>query len=78
MMFDNEMIPKELVDYIDKEMNCDDILMSAMITKFMNDCGWPRSGGTLELKYKEKINSYEGMSKCQCESDIFKSSGLVL
>ena len=62
MMFDEKMVAKELVEYIDQIMNCDDILMSVVVTKFLKDCGWPQSGG-LQLEVK-KLKMVEGMSKC--------------
>ena len=63
MMFDRDMIAGELVAYIDQIMNCDDILMSVMVTKFLTDCGWPQSGG-LELESSFLIANLEHLSKC--------------
>lgn len=62
MMFGGVMIERELIDYIDEIMNCDDILLSAMVTKFLNDSGCPQSGG-LQLEVKS-IKGLEGLSKC--------------
>lgn len=62
MMFDPVMIPSKLVTYIDEIMNCDDILMSIVVTKFMQDCGWPQSGG-LQLQHTKAISSIKGISK---------------
>ena len=62
MMFDPVMIPTDLVAYIDEIMNCDDILLNLMVTKFLKDCGWPQSGG-LKLKCLSTIRSLEHMGK---------------
>ncbi len=42
MMFDPEMVPPEILDYVDKIMNCDDILFNMMVTKFLRNAnlGW--------------------------------------
>ena len=61
MMFDSVMVDRELIDYIDTIMNCDDILMSVMVTKFLHDGGWPQSGG-LQLRVKS-LRSVARLSK---------------
>ncbi len=42
MMFDPAMVPPEILDYVDKVMNCDDILFSMMVTMFLRSAnlGW--------------------------------------
>lgn len=64
MLFDSLIIAKELIEYIDEIMNCDDILTSVMVTKFMNDCGWPQSG-CLQLMHQSIITNLESKSKCE-------------
>lgn len=65
MMHDNTMVSKELVDYTDNITNCDDILMSVMVTKFLKDCGRPEGGGLQH--YVKSFRTVEGMSKWCCD-----------
>lgn len=62
MMFDEDIIAKELIAYIDQIMNCDDILVSVMVTKFLTDCGWSQSGG-LSLEASAMIKNLEHLSE---------------
>ena len=64
MMFDPAMISPELIAYIDEIMNCDDILINIMVTKFLQDCGLPQ-GGALKLSHN-RIENLEGTHAC-CE-----------
>ena len=51
MLFDPVMIAPELIAYIDEIINCDDILINIMVTKFLQDCGLPQ-GGVLSVTHK--------------------------
>ncbi len=56
MLFDSEMVPRDLLDYTDKMMNCEDILFTMMVTKFLKDANLAWSGGlVVEPKKKIKI-----------------------
>ena len=45
MLFDPMMVPSEYVEFTDEMMNCEDILLSMMVTRFVGDTGLPWSGG---------------------------------
>ncbi len=44
MYWDPSIIPSSLLDYVNQQMNCEDILMSVVVTKFLKDIGRPQSG----------------------------------
>jgi hypothetical protein len=44
MYFDPRMVPPSLVEYVDGQKNCEDILMSVVATKFLRDLGRPQCG----------------------------------
>lgn len=45
MASDPSMVPLEYLHYIDTQLNCEDILLSMMVTRFVNDANLARSGG---------------------------------
>ena len=44
MYFDPLMVPTEAVEYVNKLRNCEDILLSIMVTKFLHDTNRPQCG----------------------------------
>ncbi len=42
--FDSLMAPPGIIDYVEERKNCEDILMSVTVTKFLNDIGWKQCG----------------------------------
>ena len=54
MFFDPEMVPRDLLDYTDAKFNCEDILFSMMVTKFVQDANLAWSGG-LCVEPRKKI-----------------------
>lgn len=44
MYFDPRMVPRSLMEYVDGQKNCEDILMSIVATKFLKDIGRPQCG----------------------------------
>ena len=44
MFFDHLIVPTVLRDYIDGQRNCEDILMSVIVTKFLMDINRAQSG----------------------------------
>ena len=44
MYHDPLIIPSSLVEYVNRQMNCEDILMSVVVAKFLKDIGRPQSG----------------------------------
>ena len=56
--------PRAVLNYIDKEMNCDDIAINFVVSKFLELVAWPQASGLLVIP-KHKITNLE------------KSSGLL-
>ena len=54
MLFDPEMVPPEIIAYTDTAVNCEDILFSMMVTKFLRDANLAWSGG-IAVEPKETI-----------------------
>ncbi len=44
MYFDPLMIPAGAVEYVEKQKNCEDILLSIVVTKFLQDMNMTQSG----------------------------------
>ena len=42
-----QFTPPEVLDYIDREMNCDDIALNFVVSKFLEEVSWPQSSGLL-------------------------------
>ena len=42
--FDPLVVPSSLVEYVNDKMNCEDILMSIAVTKFLKDINRPQCG----------------------------------
>jgi len=43
MFFDKEVLPKGMIEYIDRIKNCEDIGMNVMVTNFLATVSWPQS-----------------------------------
>lgn len=44
MYFNPVVVPANLLEYVNEERNCEDILMSVVVTKFLNDVHRPQCG----------------------------------
>ena len=44
MYFDPQIVPHSLLEYVDEQKNCEDILMSIVATNFLKDIGRPQCG----------------------------------
>lgn len=44
MYFDPNMLPHKALEYVEQRKNCEDILMSVMVTKFLKDTGRSQCG----------------------------------
>ena len=53
--------PPEVLDYIDREMNCDDIALNFVVSKFFEEVSWPQSSG-LSVVPMHKIKNLAGQS----------------
>ena len=58
MFFDPAMVPAGAVKYVQDLMNCEDMLMSVVVTKFMQDANLMQSG-VLLVKNTLSIKSLE-------------------
>ena len=58
LYFDTSMIPQHIRDFVNKVKNCDDILLSVVVTKFLNDLGRPQSG-VIDVKEKKPIKTLD-------------------
>lgn len=68
MYFDPLIVPSSLLEYVNEQQNCEDILMSIMVTKFLEDTGKPQCG-VLAVK-----SSYiKNLDSEACELSIIKS-----
>ena len=59
MFHDANVLPRKMFDYIDKEMNCEDIGINMMVAKFLTDVNVPQPC-LLSVKYKGQITNLEG------------------
>ena len=56
-----EFTPPQVLEYIDKEMNCDDIAINFVVSKFLKDVSWPQSSA-LAVTPKHRIKNLAGQS----------------
>ena len=63
MYYDPLIIPSSLLEYVNQQMNCEDILMSVTVTKFLKDIGKPQSG-VLAVKSSWIGNLEDEARKC--------------
>ena len=58
MFFDGNVLPKGIIDYIDKIKNCEDIALNIMVAKFLDDLGKTQPAA-LALKPKREIRNMD-------------------
>ena len=58
MYSDPEVLPRGIFEYVNNVMNCDDIALSIMVTKFLEDVSWKQSAA-LPVKLKGEIHNWE-------------------
>ena len=63
MYFDPRMVSPSLVEYVNEQKNCEDILMSVVATKFLKDLGRPQCG-VLAVKSGWVSNLEDEARKC--------------
>ena len=63
LYFDPDMIPNSILDYVNAEMNCEDILLSVVVTKFLQDIGHSQSG-VVTVEERKKIKHLD-FDKCR-------------
>ena len=61
--------PTEVLNYIDKEMNCDDIAINFVVSKFLELVTWPQASALLvipkhKIKNLEKSSGWLGITTC--------------
>lgn len=64
MYFDPLVVPPTAVEFVNRLMNCEDILLSIMVTKFLRDSQWKDSSrpqsGVMTVKSSLSIKHLEG------------------
>ena len=70
MFFDDNVLPKGMIDYIDKRKNCEDIALNVMVAKFLDDLGKTQAAA-LALKPKREIRNMDHLM-----NENLKKSGL--
>jgi len=63
MYFDPNFVPTEIISFIDKVFNCDDMWFNIMASKFLSDVGWNQPAG---LKV-HPIGKVENMEREACK-----------
>ena len=58
MYFDINVVPVEVLDYIDARMNCEDIWFNIMVSKFLGEVSW-KQPGALVVNPIERIENLE-------------------
>ena len=58
MFFDSNVLPKGMIDYIDKIKNCEDIALNIMVAKFLDDLGKTQAAA-LALKPKREVRNMD-------------------
>ena len=58
LYFDPQMIPPSVLDYVNDERNCEDILLSVLVTKFLKDIGRAQCG-VIAVEEKKAIKNLD-------------------
>ena len=58
MYFDPNVLPQGVFEYINNVMNYDDIALSIMVTKFLEDVSWKQTAA-LPVKLVGEIHNWE-------------------
>ena len=74
MYFDPAILPHGIFEYVNNNMNCEDLSMNIMVTKFLEDVSWQQPGA-LAVKPVGKIQNLEGEA---CNSLILLIFTMVL
>jgi len=73
MYFDTKIVPAEVVDYIDKTMNCDDLWLNIMVSKFLGDVSW-KQPSALVIDLGGTITNLESKACKYIESTIYSGN----
>lgn len=69
MFFDEKVLPKGIIEYIDERKNCEDIAINVMVAKFLWDTGL-RQPAALAVKPRREIKNLERSSR-KSESTVY-------
>lgn len=58
MFFDPLIVPSGVLQFIDEKRNCEDIMLSVLVTKFLQDISWPQCG-VLVVKPSFRISNLD-------------------
>jgi len=76
MYFDTNIVPAEVVDYIDEIMNCDDLWLNIMISKFLGDISLNKPGA-LVVNLHGGITDLEGKA-CKLNAMVINNFTYIL
>ena len=62
MFFDQRILPKGMIDYIDERRNCEDIGINIMVAKFLQDLDY-RQAACLAVKPKREVKNLESSNE---------------
>ena len=85
MFFDKEVLPKGMIEYIDRIKNCEDIGMNVMVTNFLATVSWPQSSAlsavphgsvqNMEAQTRKSVHLHM-MTACELLHELHLSGGL--
>ena len=70
MYFDRNVLPQGIFGYVNKNMNCEDLSMNVMVTKFLENVSWQQPAA-LAVKPIGPIHNLEGEACKYCTAAIF-------
>jgi hypothetical protein len=59
MYFDRKVLPRGIFEYVNNNMNCEDLSMNIMVTEFLENVSWQQPAA-LAVKPIGKIQNLEG------------------
>ena len=68
MFFDEHVLPKGMIQYIDKRKNCEDIAMNVMVARFLFDMG-QRQAAALAVRPRREVRNMEHSNKTKTNSE---------
>lgn len=58
MFFDDHILPKGMIQYIDERKNCEDIAINIMVARFLFDVG-QRQAAALAIRPRREVRNME-------------------
>ena len=70
MFFDDSILPKGMIEYIDERKNCEDIALNVMVAKFLADVGQGQAAALAIRPRREVRNMEYTAAKTKSESVV--------